>query len=379
MTALDERPTTGYGLTAEQLNMLLTPLQPGRVRQQAGQSHLEAWDVRRWLTRIFGFGGWEDEILTCECVHSVETPVMDNNGKPHALKHRCTAVYRVTMRLTIKDQWGNVIGRYEDGATGDSVNQPSVGDAHDMALKTALSQALKRCAMNLGDQFGLSLYNKGDVGGVVGRTLGHAQTPAAQEVAEDAPVLAGELDEQREAPQEPAPQARQEQPPRPNGVQRSRPSEPAGEWSGDTPPPPQQAAQQPASRAQLNMLAVVLGKKRGVLSRPERLGAVAKLVGRPLASSADLTKREASRVIDLLNDEPDFAGASQEQPVPQGMEADLLSRIVGVRDLDQLDEVWSTVQENAHAGVITSEQEQVLLAAMNRRESELKQPVGAAA
>lgn len=376
MTTLDERTDAFLrGLTADQLNMLLTPLNPNRVKDHKGNAHLEAWDVRRWLTRIFGFGGWDDEILSMDCIHSVTSPI---GNDPSPLKHRCTAVYRVTMRLIVKDQCGNVLGHWDDGATGEGINQVSVGDAHDLALKAALSQALKRCAVNLGDQFGLSLYNKGDLRGVVVRTLGHPVLTAPVDAPEDAPVLGGELEEQHEAPQDPAPQVRQEQPQRPNGVQRSRPSEPAGEWNGDTPPPAQQAGQQPASRPQLNMLAVVLGKKRGNLSRPERLGAVAKLVGRPLASSADLTKREASRVIDLLNDEPDLV--VQEQPVPQGLEADLLARINGVTDLEQLDEVWSTVQENAHAGVITSAQEQGLMSAMNRRESELKkQPVGAAA
>jgi hypothetical protein len=50
------------------------------------------------------------------------------------------------------------------------------GDVHDMAIKTAESQALKRCATNLGDQFGLSLYRNGSADPVVTVTLvGHAE------------------------------------------------------------------------------------------------------------------------------------------------------------------------------------------------------------
>jgi hypothetical protein len=40
-----------------------------------------------------------------------------------------------------------------------------------MQLKSAISGALKRCAVNLGDQFGLSLYRDGSVAPVVQRSL----------------------------------------------------------------------------------------------------------------------------------------------------------------------------------------------------------------
>jgi hypothetical protein len=40
-----------------------------------------------------------------------------------------------------------------------------------MAIKTAESDALKRAAINLGDQFGLSLYNNGATAPVVIQTL----------------------------------------------------------------------------------------------------------------------------------------------------------------------------------------------------------------
>jgi hypothetical protein len=40
-----------------------------------------------------------------------------------------------------------------------------------MAIKTAESDALKRAAINLGTQFGLSLYNNGSLQDVVVRTL----------------------------------------------------------------------------------------------------------------------------------------------------------------------------------------------------------------
>ena len=70
--------------------------------------HLEAWDVRRWLTRIFGSlrlvrtRSWNSS-----GVHEQVWPYMDK-GQPIPGKSRATVVYRaVTMRLHIMDVHGN--------------------------------------------------------------------------------------------------------------------------------------------------------------------------------------------------------------------------------------------------------------------------------
>lgn len=78
------------------------------------------------------------------------------------------------------------LGRWHGVACGDAINQPSAADAHDLALKTADSQALKRAAVNCGDQFGLSLYNGGTLEPVVLGTLAHAT--GAEPPASDPPV-----------------------------------------------------------------------------------------------------------------------------------------------------------------------------------------------
>ena len=183
-------------LSAEQVDALLQPLDPRRVKQANGQSHLEAWDVRRHLIRVFGYGGWSFEVISCDCI--LERSFW-SEAKNEPFKGRHTVIYRVVGRLTIKDSDGLVLTQFEDGATGDSTNQPTLGDAHDLALKTAMSQALKRCAVNLGDRFGLSLYNKGATGAVVGKSLAHEATTDHQV---DEAVTGGELDEQRHAENE---------------------------------------------------------------------------------------------------------------------------------------------------------------------------------
>ncbi|MFE3197192.1 Rad52/Rad22 family DNA repair protein [Embleya sp. NPDC059237] len=168
-------------LTDAQIRQLFTPIPRNRVLYKQGQAHLAAWDVRRTLTRIFGFTGWSFEIKSTELVSEV-----NQGGK-------WTAIYRATGRLTIRDRHGVEVGHWEDGATGAGKNQPSAAGAHDLAYKSAISVALKRCAANLGDQFGLSLYNDGSLDPVVGLSLAYRDEtePVAQP---DDPQVADDTD-----------------------------------------------------------------------------------------------------------------------------------------------------------------------------------------
>ncbi|MFH8345039.1 Rad52/Rad22 family DNA repair protein [Streptomyces sp. NPDC018045] len=198
-------------LSAEQVKTLLAPINPGRVQNLRGQSHLEAWDVRRWLNRVFGFGGWADETLELACVAQVEI-------KPG----RWTVIYRAQVRLTVKTTDGRVLTTYDDAAMGDSRNQPSLGDAHDQAMKTALSQALKRCAHNLGDQFGLSLYNDGSRNPVGLWSAAHPVPKGADDAVPGVP------DDEPVKP-EPAPKVEEQEPPAEQQVRRTKRAE-GGPW-----------------------------------------------------------------------------------------------------------------------------------------------------
>ena len=150
--------------TTEQVGILLRPIKPGRVYQQQGQSYVAGWDVSAHLTRMFGFAGWEKEVL--ELVEVFEEPPGDG-------RRGWTVTYRCQMALTVFDADGRKVWRNTDAATGTGNNQPQRGEAHDLAVKNAVTYALKRCAKDLGDQFGLSLYNKGSEAAVVGMTLVH--------------------------------------------------------------------------------------------------------------------------------------------------------------------------------------------------------------
>jgi recombination DNA repair RAD52 pathway protein len=164
-------------LRANQVEQLLKGINPSRVGKDGkGFAHLEAWDVRAHLIRIFGFAKWSQELLDIEPIF--ETSI-EKDGKT-----RWTVAYRATVRLTIFT--GDLEDAvYTEAAVGDSQNNPSRADAHDMAIKTAESQAFKRCAINLGDQFGLSLYNNGGTGSVVRAVLDQEQARATESKASD--------------------------------------------------------------------------------------------------------------------------------------------------------------------------------------------------
>jgi hypothetical protein len=164
-------------LNDNQYQQLLKPLNPQRVakREQAGRSlsYLEAWDVKAHLIRIFGFGGWSWEVT--EAVLAYE----DKNERG-----QWEVAYKVVGTLTIHD-----LGcRYTEAAVG-SASLPRRGEAHDMAIKTAESDGLKRAAINLGTQFGLSLYNDGTLKDVVGATLDRGQpAPLETQVMAEIPA-----------------------------------------------------------------------------------------------------------------------------------------------------------------------------------------------
>lgn len=146
-----------YGLTEEQRKMLFLGLTPGRVhRDDAGHSHVQAWDDRRWMNRIFGFGGWSTRETSLTLIH--ERFHENKDGRDSV-----TVIYRCSVVLEVKDIHGNILGEYHGSAVGQAPSFPTwkIADAHDMAIKTADSQAFKRACVNLGDTFGLSLYNKG--------------------------------------------------------------------------------------------------------------------------------------------------------------------------------------------------------------------------
>lgn len=144
-------------ITSKQQEILLKGINGDRIAQRKGGggrslSYLEAWDVKAHMNRIFGFLNWSADVTNAELAYE------DNSDG------RWNVAYKVILTLRVNG------ASYTEAAVG-SATLPSRGEAHDMAVKTAESDAFKRAAINIGDQFGLSLYNNGSTAPVVKQTL----------------------------------------------------------------------------------------------------------------------------------------------------------------------------------------------------------------
>jgi len=195
-------------LTSEQVQLLLKPIHPQRVRKTQGMSHVEGYDIRAELNRVFGFCRWSEEILHQSLVCEYET-------KTHAGKDAWCVVYNTRVRLTIHAPDGGYLTFYDGSHVGESTH-PSRGEAHGNAITNSATYALRRAAINLGDQFGLGLYNKGSLDPIVRWTL-VGDTPAdtddiaevgaeEQDVAQAETRAAEEPAQEKKLPSSPRPQ-----------------------------------------------------------------------------------------------------------------------------------------------------------------------------
>jgi Rad52/22 family double-strand break repair protein len=168
-------------ITDDQLAALTAGLNPQRVssRSQGGRSlsYLEAWDVKATLIRMFGFGGFSAEAEDCQIVQ-IESNVPKTTGwgenkREIPIEYGTdgqikfgTANFRVTAMVKVKLTIHQTGAVYTEFAAS-SQTGPDLGEVSDFAIKTAESDALKRAAIYLGTQFGLSLYDNGSTNDVV--------------------------------------------------------------------------------------------------------------------------------------------------------------------------------------------------------------------
>jgi len=110
-------------------------------------SYLEGHDVIAKANEIFGFGGWSYEVTRLSHIGTEEY-------RSSAGREGWTTAYYATVKVTV----GEAV--YEDSGFGNDIGYGSMLDTHEMAVKEAVTDALKRALKNLGDQFGLCLYSK---------------------------------------------------------------------------------------------------------------------------------------------------------------------------------------------------------------------------
>jgi len=146
-------------LSETQIEQLLKGVNPNRVASRRGGggkslAYMEAWDIKAHMIRVFGFGLWSWDVIDADLVFEEKG---DRNWE---------VGYRVIGSLRIHQTGAS----YTEAAVGIAA-LPSRGEAHDMAVKTGESDAFKRAAINLGDNFGLSLYKNGQTAPVVIDTM----------------------------------------------------------------------------------------------------------------------------------------------------------------------------------------------------------------
>jgi len=159
--------------TPKQVQQLLAPITTARVLQAQGHSHVSQQDITAHLIRMFGFGGFDIEVLSTECLFEDQR----TNPQSGVLLPKWDIAYRAMVRITVRNPDGLTVAFYDNGSTATAQNQ-SRGDGHDLAYKSAISLSIKRAAIALGDQFGLSLYNKGQMDALVRGTMVGAVAPA---------------------------------------------------------------------------------------------------------------------------------------------------------------------------------------------------------
>jgi len=269
-------------ISAAQYETLMRPLNGTRVakRSQGGKqlSYLEAWDVKAHLTRVFGFGGWDLQMLDYHYVTAREYQSSGDNPKPMV-----EVIYSARMQLTVRDEQGREVCRHSEAAVGSASGPASMlGEHHDNAVKQAASDALKRCAINLGSQFGLSLYDNGSTREVIRGTVVKPEGVAEQE----------------------APSEKQQQALAASvGAAVTPTDQPSNEGHTET-PEPESGEPQPddivTRRREMFALMNEAGFSTGDAGREERLGYCASVIDRQVESSSDLTRDEVVKVIAAL-------------------------------------------------------------------------------
>lgn len=114
-------------------------------------SYLAGHYVIDRLNKVLGQGNWEYTTEEMRLVHAGEG--LDRYNKPVFSVHY---IAKVNLRASI----GGTIVTFSDYGYGDGSDKQSQGKAHELAVKEAVTDAIKRNAKNLGMSMGLALYDK---------------------------------------------------------------------------------------------------------------------------------------------------------------------------------------------------------------------------
>jgi Rad52/22 family double-strand break repair protein len=111
--------------------------------------YIEGWHAIAEANRIFGHDAWDRRTLAARCVWT------ETSGQDYL------AAYIAKVRIRVRA--GDVTIVREGSGTGEA-RAPTPGQAHEVALKSAETDATKRALATFGNPFGLALYDREQIG-----------------------------------------------------------------------------------------------------------------------------------------------------------------------------------------------------------------------
>jgi hypothetical protein len=136
-------------LTNMQVRQLRAKLEPRHVKTRkangADLHYVEGWHVIAEANRIFGYDAWDRRTLASRCVWS------EASGPYHE------AAYTAKVRVSVR---AGDITIVREGSGSGQAKAPTPGQAHELALKGAETDATKRALATFGNPFGLALYDR---------------------------------------------------------------------------------------------------------------------------------------------------------------------------------------------------------------------------
>lgn len=129
-------------------------------------SYLEGWYVIDRLNKTVGIGNW---------AYTADAQVAHTDAANNSVH------YIAKVRLAVKFPNGETT-EFSDYGYGDGSDKYKIGKAHELAVKEAVTDGIKRCAKNLGMSLGLALYDKTQE-----NVEDEPARPAAQAAAKPAP------------------------------------------------------------------------------------------------------------------------------------------------------------------------------------------------
>jgi hypothetical protein len=121
--------------------------------QDTTLAYVEGWHVIAEANRIFGYDAWDRHTLSTRCVWSASA------------SHHYASAYTAKVRIAVR---AGTLTITREGCGSGEARALTPGQAHELALKAAETDATKRALATFGNPFGLALYDR-ELAGVTNR------------------------------------------------------------------------------------------------------------------------------------------------------------------------------------------------------------------